>query len=404
MQLLSLLPSPVQMVYPFFVGTAGADYLPLAFNDKIAAPPEFKSFFSEKLVYIPNSYYVNSHLQAFGAQPPRSLQLDESGEKAWEGDRREGESRGDAERYFDAVIEARKDEFLPPDGPVICNFNQIYKVDGETYATWMDVLEKEPAASLWLRTEGESTHDVLLQNAKRLRVNARRIVFAKWAPTSASHVRRIALASLSLDTPLYNSMTTACDALWAGVPLVSSPGEKMVSRLGASILLALNVPWFVARDAAEYAALGALIVRAAAMQFNAAKLRAEAAVAEIAALVAATKVEGKRKRKNKPVDVVAAVAGSREAKEVRPGAEAEVLTPQQLLLAHLKDAFHRARLESSLFNMEAKADQIVTGLRLAWEIYSSPKHSRGHRGRASKGYRTRIYNTNIVNYNYTRDF
>jgi hypothetical protein len=389
MQLLSLLPSPVQMVYPFFVGTAGADYLPLSFNDKIATPPEFASFFSEKLVYIPNSYYVNSHLQAFGAQPPRSLQVDESGEKAWEGDWREKESGGNAESYFDAVIQARKDQFLPPDGPVICNFNQIYKVDGETYATWMGVLEKEPAASLWLRTEGENTHDVLLQHAKRLRVNARRIVFAKWAPSSASHVSRIALASLSLDTPLYNSMTTACDALWAGVPLVTSPGEKMVSRLGASILLALNVPWLVARDTPEYAVLGALIVRAAAMQFNAAKLRAEAAVAEKAALVAAAKAGEKRKRENKPVDLLAAVAGSRKVKEVRPGAEAEVLTPQQLLLAHLKDAFHRARLESSLFNMEAKADQIVTGLRLAWEIYSSPTHSRGHRGRASKGYWTK---------------
>ena len=87
--------------------------------------------------------------------------------------------------------------------------------------------------------------------ARRLGITAGRIIFARWAPTSAAHVQRTALASLSLDTPLYNSMTTGCDVLWSGVPLVSLSGEKMVSRMGASLLLALGVPSLVVRTSEE---------------------------------------------------------------------------------------------------------------------------------------------------------
>ena len=123
--------------------------------------------FSEKLVYLPNSYYVNSHMLAFHATPPHSLQTGAPGADAA------------------AIRRARREQGLPPLGPVLCNFNQIYKVDGDTFRSWLKVLQSQPNATLWLRTEGEETHKVLRKVAKRHGVGAARIVFASWAPTSA---------------------------------------------------------------------------------------------------------------------------------------------------------------------------------------------------------------------------
>eukprot|EP00295_Goniomonas_pacifica_P028981 CAMPEP_0175942386 /NCGR_PEP_ID=MMETSP0108-20121206/24916_1 /TAXON_ID=195067 ORGANISM="Goniomonas pacifica, Strain CCMP1869" /NCGR_SAMPLE_ID=MMETSP0108 /ASSEMBLY_ACC=CAM_ASM_000204 /LENGTH=158 /DNA_ID=CAMNT_0017267129 /DNA_START=17 /DNA_END=493 /DNA_ORIENTATION=- len=83
--------------------------------------------------------------------------------------------------------------------------------------------------------------------AKKAGVEKRRVVFASWVPSSSEHLDRSSLCALSLDTPLYNSMTTGCDILWSGVPLISTPGEKMVARLAASLLIALGTPQLVVR-------------------------------------------------------------------------------------------------------------------------------------------------------------
>lgn len=119
--------------------------------------------------------------------------------------------------------------------------------------------------------------------------------------------RRSTLGALSLDTPLYNSMTTACDILWAGVPLVTIPGLKMASRLGASLIAALGVDLLIARNTDDYVSVASLLASGAA-------------------------------RKNSAY-------------------------------ARVRDAVGRARMGSALFDMEARAGHLGTGIRAAWELY-----------------------------------
>jgi hypothetical protein len=89
----------VQLLYPFFVGSAGASYMPQMFNDRVTSPPEFSQWFSEKMIYIPHTYYVNSHMHAWAGVPPVRL-----------------------------TEEERPQQGLPDKGPVLTNFNQFYKV------------------------------------------------------------------------------------------------------------------------------------------------------------------------------------------------------------------------------------------------------------------------------------
>lgn len=154
-------PAPHNQVhYPFFVGTSGADFLPMAFNDAIATPPELATpYFTEKMIYVPHTYYVNSHSHAWGGVPPKhsaaitsggeggllASALDAAAGEGW------GATRGDSISSNDRVL--REFEGLPSVGPILANFNQFYKIDGPTWATWMRVLRKAPDASLWLRSE-----------------------------------------------------------------------------------------------------------------------------------------------------------------------------------------------------------------------------------------------------------
>ena len=225
--------------------------------------------------------------------------------------------------------------------------------------------------------------------ARRLGITAGRIIFARWAPTSAAHVQRTALASLSLDTPLYNSMTTGCDVLWSGVPLVSLSGEKMVSRMGASLLLALGVPSLVVRTSEEYEELGAIISRAAAEAAAARELRAaqakEAAAsaarrrAEAEAAAAKERLKGQGSRRKRKGEKVAAVSTASDDAVDASFKEAQlVMTRRQRRVAKVMGALRQARTASSLYDMKAKADELVTALKLAWDLYSIPTKARFH--------------------------
>lgn len=193
-------PAPIIVNWLGFPGTFGlpvmADYI---LADQIVIPASHASAFSEKVVYLPGSYQPNDRSRKLGPVPPRA-------------------SLG-----------------LPDDGVVLCNFNQSYKITGAWFALWMDILRQTSGSVLWLlEPEAIQARANLLAAARCEGVDSRRIVFAQRVP-QAQHLTRLQAADLAIDTFPVTSHTTASDALWAGVPLLTRIGETFVTRVAASV-------------------------------------------------------------------------------------------------------------------------------------------------------------------------
>jgi protein O-GlcNAc transferase len=146
----------------------------------------------------------------------------------------------------------RKSLRLPQSGTVLCCFNNSYKVDPLTFDLWMNVLRRVEDSVLWLYAPNEITAMNLTQRAMQNGVEASRLVFAPHITDHASHLGRYVFADLFLDTRYCNAHTTAVDALWCGVPVITVPGEKMASRVGASLLNAVGLPELICKDWTEY--------------------------------------------------------------------------------------------------------------------------------------------------------
>jgi predicted O-linked N-acetylglucosamine transferase (SPINDLY family) len=216
-EVLARRPAPVQVSYLAYPGTLGgtlADYLVL---DDTVAPDWADEFYSEKVVRLPHCYLPASHRSLpVLPTPPRSI------------------------------------EGLPERGLVFCAFHRHEKIDPATFAAWMRILRATPQSVLWL-TEGAGQAN-LLRHAKDADVDPTRLVFAKERDF-AEHIARQRLADLFLDTPYYNAHTMGADALWAGVPLVTTPGKHLVSRVGASLLRAVGLEELIVDALSEYEAV-----------------------------------------------------------------------------------------------------------------------------------------------------
>jgi hypothetical protein len=146
----------------------------------------------------------------------------------------------------------RSEEGLPERGIVFCCFNNSHKITPEVFDIWMRVLQKVPDSVLWVRSAGASMEKNLCEEAQSRGVDPKRLVFAGRVPSMADHLARYRLADLFLDTFPFCAQTTASDALWAGVPVVTCVGESSMSRICASLLHALEMPELVTRSLQEY--------------------------------------------------------------------------------------------------------------------------------------------------------
>jgi protein O-GlcNAc transferase len=208
-QLFALRPAPVQVNWLGFPGTTGAPYMDYVITDAVVTPPELVGYFSEAPVFLPDSYQVNDHLQPIDARTP-----------------------------------TRAECGLPEQGFVFCCFNNNYKIEPEIFSVWMRLLEAVPGSVLWLlRTSAESETN-LRREAEHRGVNGDRLVFADRQPRP-THLARHRCADLFLDTLYCNAHTTASDALWAGLPLLTCPGETFAARVAASLLHAVGLPELV---------------------------------------------------------------------------------------------------------------------------------------------------------------
>jgi protein O-GlcNAc transferase len=211
-------PAPIQVAYLGFPGTMGAPFIDYAIVDPVVAPPSMAEAFSEKLAWMPDCYQPNDRLREVGESTGRS---------AWG---------------------------LPEDAVVLCCFNHTYKIRPALFDIWCRVLKDTPGSVLWLLQSNEQARDNLLREAAARGIGPDRIVFAPVV-SSCENLARLVHADLFLDTLPVNAHTTASDALWSGVPVLTCAGDSFVGRVAASLLHAVGMPELVTSDLAAYEAL-----------------------------------------------------------------------------------------------------------------------------------------------------
>jgi predicted O-linked N-acetylglucosamine transferase (SPINDLY family) len=219
-------PAPIQVNYLGFPGTMASAHMDYLIADEIAIPPEEHRHYSEKIVYLPGSYMANDSARPITVERP-----------------------------------SRAAAGLPDHGFVFCSFNSAYKFRPSTFAIWMRLLSAVDGSVLWLPGANASVRANLIREARTRGVAAERIVFARHLESQADHLARISLADLFLDTLPCNAHTTAYDALWAGVPVLTCTGSTFPGRVAASLLHAMGLPELVTQSAADYEALALKLAR-----------------------------------------------------------------------------------------------------------------------------------------------
>jgi predicted O-linked N-acetylglucosamine transferase (SPINDLY family) len=209
-------PAPIQVNYLGFPGTIGAQYMDYIIADKVVIPEESKKYYVEKLVYLPNSYQANDDQRKISDQQFSRAQLG-----------------------------------LPADAFVFACFNNNYKIVPATFDLWCKILIKVKGSVLWLLADNLIAKENLIKEAAARGVNSARLVFAKRLPI-AEHLARHRCADLFLDTWPYNAHTTASDALWAGLPVLTLMGHTFPGRVSASLLKAIGLPKLISNTKEEY--------------------------------------------------------------------------------------------------------------------------------------------------------
>jgi predicted O-linked N-acetylglucosamine transferase (SPINDLY family) len=161
----------------------------------------------------------------------------------------------DSQQRIAAPGLTRRQAGLPDMGFVFCGFNNVAKITPDTFAAWMRILTAVPGSVLWLSATNPTAQRNLRRAAANLRVEPQRLIFAERLASLPEHLARHRLADLYLDTLPYNAHTTASDALWAGLPVLTLLGETFAGRVAASLLTAIDLPDLVTATRAQYEAL-----------------------------------------------------------------------------------------------------------------------------------------------------
>jgi len=220
----ALRPAPLQLSYLGYPGTLGAPWMDYVVADRIVLPDADLASFDERAIWLPGSYQVN-----------------------------------DDRRVAPTTAPAPAECGLPADAFVFCAFNQHAKIGAGIFSAWMRMLGAVPNSVLWLLAgPGEPR---LRAAAQAAGVDPSRLVFAPRLPMS-KHLARHRRAGLFLDTDVYNAHTTASDALWMGLPVLTLRGASFAGRVGESLVRAVGLPELVADDLADYERRAVTLARA----------------------------------------------------------------------------------------------------------------------------------------------
>jgi predicted O-linked N-acetylglucosamine transferase (SPINDLY family) len=212
--------APIQVNYLGYAATMGADHYDYIIADRTVIPQQQFEFYREKVVWLPDSFMVTDDARIIAEQTP---------------------SRGELQ--------------LPEAGFVFCCFNQSYKISPAIFDVWMRLLRQVDGSVLWLRDYGAVTSRNLRREAERRGVAPERLIFAGRVPMVEDHLARQRHADLFLDTLNYNAHTTASDALWAGVPVLTCLGSTFAGRVAASQLRAVGLAELVTESLPDYEAV-----------------------------------------------------------------------------------------------------------------------------------------------------
>ena len=215
-EIFALRPAPVQVSFLGYPGTLGASYIPYIIADEVVLPEDLRACFSEQPVYLPGCYQIN-----------------------------------DNEQRIANTGMTRSDQGLPTDAFVYASFNAGYKIEPATFDSWMKILQRVSGSVLWLMVDSPRMIYYLRKSASEHGVKDDRLIFAKRLP-KPEHLERQRLANLFLDTFVVNAHTTASDALWAGLPVLTLCGCAFHARVCASLLHAIGLSELVTYRASEY--------------------------------------------------------------------------------------------------------------------------------------------------------
>jgi len=225
MGILAHRPAPIQVSYLGYPATTGAPFIDYVIGDRFVTPFDEAEFFTERIVQLPDCYQANDSTRAIGLNGPTRAQAG-----------------------------------LPEDGFVFCCFNNNYKITPPIFDVWMRLLGAVDKSVLWLLVGEDMAQRNLRAAACHRGIDPDRLVFAERVSPD-EHLARNSLADLFLDTLPYNAHTTASEALWAGLPVITCLGTTFAGRVGASLLQAVGLPDMVTRTLEEYEGLALKLAR-----------------------------------------------------------------------------------------------------------------------------------------------
>ena len=208
--------APIQINYLAFPNTMGVNYINYIIADKILIPNQSQKFYSEKIIYLPNSYQISDQ-------------------------KRDKSDNNLIKKHYN----------LPEDKFIFCCFNNIIKINPYIFNIWMNILKRNINSVLWLLSDNTQVINNLKSEAKNRNINPERLIFAKRVNIS-ENLNRYKLADLFLDTCPCSAHTTANDVLWAGTPLLTLAGESFASRVSASLLSSMNIKELITYSEKEY--------------------------------------------------------------------------------------------------------------------------------------------------------
>jgi predicted O-linked N-acetylglucosamine transferase (SPINDLY family) len=213
--ILTYRPAPIQAQFVGYPGTMGTRLVDYLIADRFVVPDAHFRYYDEHIVHLPDCYQPNDPQRPIGETPTRT------------------------------------DAGLPEIGMVFCSFNETYKITPNMFDIWMRLLQSVPGSVLWLLASNRWAPDNLRREAQARGVDPRRLIFAPRL-SQAAHLGRLALADLVLDTLPVNAHTTASDALWSGVPLLTCPGETFASRVAGSLLQTMGLSELITNNLEHY--------------------------------------------------------------------------------------------------------------------------------------------------------
>jgi len=217
-------PAPVQVSYLGLPGTSAVPGVDWMLADRFVMPPELLPYCTERPIYLPHCYQVSDRQRLVAPKPQRAT-------------------------YG-----------LPEDAFVFCSFNNNHKFTPEVFGAWMRILAAVPGSVLWLLADNDTCKANLLAAATAAGIAPERLVFAPRV-NPAEYLARFQLADLMLDTFPFNAGTTASDALWMGLPIVTRAGRTYISRMAGSLLNAIGLPDLVTDNLADYEKLAITLGR-----------------------------------------------------------------------------------------------------------------------------------------------